>query len=934
LTLRACRHCRGKNDEAKKHARAAPGDSSAARWWREKKVFGGGVRRCVFGGGFIGVGHLAWLSVGQFTMPIDPATGEEEEDLSKIEWGAGLARLLEGQLPNMIFFGMGWSLLALPCYLATGWHEEYLSKGSDVVFPIVLSAAFFLFCIGAVIRLRAPLLAARAHQAALRRGGLQAPIMPPASPGGRGPSLTSLPSHTDEIDTSWKGILGFTVYSEGRQRAVENVALICATTGYVGFGWASGLSTFCAYNKGHDLVYWEECYQVNRAFTGVQSDTEQLPTHLPQRYFELLLVSFLATILGPLGWFVMWKVVRQFVRPPRMQERTDDGLRELPQTAMFALAFSVGCIAGLGAWVFRKMIGLVHNILFMQESVMRLGHGSVFAYDANSHTPPPYNLPLELIILAPILGGLIVAFLVQNWAPEAKGHGVPEVMDAIHYKQGKIRPSVAGVKILASSFSIGSGGSVGREGPIIQIGSTFGSMVGVASGCSVSQRVTLIACGAAGGIAATFNTPIGGVVFAMELMLPASNSRTLMPLGITSVVATYIGRAAIGLHPAFDVPALQDESMSLQSVLSLLFFIPFGILVGLVSVLFVKGIYWSEDFFEALPGTYYSRHSLGMLGQGLLIYCMMMFTGSNGEYGHYYVQGVGYATIKDVLSWEAATEGSHAAGSSENGDTGISNPPFCMLLFLTKLLSTNMTIGSGASGGIFSPSLFLGATLGGVWGHIIAVVDPLGNAATFDPVQACVAGMAGMVGGSTGASITAITMTFEMTRDYSTILPIIITTVLAHMTRKAISEDSIYTLKLVRRGHVVPEGLQAAVHAAQRVQDVMTQSFRVVGKQEPMTRYDGVTLVLDEDHSQEFEARGAFCYPSVTALRLAGHDIRTANRLFHFRPATACVAVRCAFPNCCKLLALGPLCPTLLVCWLSARLSLVYLHAGCVVDHM
>lgn len=783
-------------------------------------------------------------------MPIDPATGEEEEDLSKVEWGAGLGRLLDAQLPNMIFFGIGWSVFALPSYLATGWKEAKLSRGSvEALLPVVLSAGVFLLCIGAIIRLRAPLLAARAQQAAVQRGGLYTPLVSPVDLPGRVGSFTSLPSHTDEIDTSWRGILGLAVYSEGRQRIVEHVALICATMGYVGFGWASGLSTFCAYDKGHDLVYWEECYQINRAFTGIRGDAHQLPTHLPQRYFELLLVSILATVLGPLGWFVMWKIVRQFVRPTREQERTDGGLRELPQTAMFALAFSVGVIAGSGAWAFRKMIGLVHNVFFLQESIVKPGHSSIFAYDANEHTPPPYNLPQELIILSPILGGLIVAFLVQNWAPEAKGHGVPEVMDAIHYKEGKIRPSVAGVKILASSFSIGSGGSVGREGPIIQIGSTFGSMVGVAAGCSVSQRVTLIACGAAGGIAATFNTPIGGVVFAMELMLPASNSRTLMPLGITSVVATYIGRAAIGQHPAFDIPALQDEVTSIENLLSLVFFIPFGVLVGLVSVLFVKGIYWSEDFFESMPGNYYSRHSIGMLVQGLLIYCMMVFS------DHYYVQGVGYATIKDVLSWEAATQGSQTGSAGNIGDTGISNPPFCMLLFLAKLLSTNVTIGSGASGGVFSPSLFLGATLGGVWGHIIAVVDPLDNAAKSDPVQACVAGMAGMVGGSTGASITAIIMTFEMTRDYSTILPIIITTVLAHMTRKAISEDSIYTLKLVRRGHVVPEGLQAAVHAAQRVQDVMTQSFRLIGKQEPITRYNGVTLVLDEDHSRE--TRGA-----------------------------------------------------------------------------
>ena len=160
-----------------------------------------------------------------------------------------------------------------------------------------------------------------------------------------------------------------------------------------------------------------------------------------------------------------------------------------------------------------------------------------------------------------------------------------------------------------------------------------------------------------------------------------------------------------------------------------------------------------------------------------------------------------------------------------------------------------MTIGSGASGCVCSPSLYIGATLGGLWGNVIYAlfnfVEPVGSETPFTPIQACVSGMAGMVGGSTGASITAIVMTFEMTRDYKTILPIILTTVVSHMTRKAISEDSIYTLKLVRRGHIVPEGLTAAMHAAQRVQDIMSAAFRVVGEREPMSRYSGITLIVD-----------------------------------------------------------------------------------------
>ena len=222
------------------------------------------------------------------------------------------------------------------------------------------------------------------------------------------------------------------------------------------------------------------------------------------------------------------------------------------------------------------------------------------------------------------------------------------------------------------------------------------------------------------------------------------------------------------------------------------------------------------------------------------------------------MQGVGYATIKDILSWKAHSSHhltsedavnvtAHTVDTSgiDGVDDGIGNPPFCMLLFVVKFISVNMTIGSGASGGIFSPSLFIGATLGGLWGHIVSII--VSAQASYDPIQAVVAGMAGMVAGTTGASLTAITMTFEMSRDYAAILPIIITSVLSHMTRKAISEDSIYTLKLVRRGHVVPEGLQAAVHAAQRVKDVMTSDFRVITKQEPITQYEGVTLLVAEE---------------------------------------------------------------------------------------
>jgi len=465
--------------------------------------------------------------------------------------------------------------------------------------------------------------------------------------------------------------------------------------------------------------------------------------------------------------------------------------KELPQLFMGILGIFVGIIAGFGAVVFRAMIGLIHNVLF-------LGHFS-FYYDANLHTPPsPWGW---LIIFVPVIGAIGVVWLVKNFAPEAKGHGVPEVMDAIYLKEGKIRGVVAVVKSLASALSIGSGGSVGREGPIVQIGSAFGSILGRVITMPTRQRNILIAAGAAGGIAATFNTPVGALAFGVELMLTSVSASSLFVVAISTVTATYIGRAFLGVFPSFYIQALAIPNFHLIALSELAVFVPFGALVGLCSVVFIRGLYWCEDFFDAMPGNYYTRHILGMALMGVLIYLMMRFT------GHYYVQGVGYATIVDILKGT------------------LTNPWFLLLLVGAKLLATFLTLGSGASGGIFSPSLFLGATLGGAFGAILQHVFP---GMHVSPIVFGMAGMAGMVGGTTGAVLTAITMVTEMTHDSNVALPIIITVGAAYIVRKLISNESVYTLKLLRRGSVVPEGLQSAVALAQRAGKVMSTAFRVV----------------------------------------------------------------------------------------------------------
>ncbi len=448
--------------------------------------------------------------------------------------------------------------------------------------------------------------------------------------------------------------------------------------------------------------------------------------------------------------------------------------RPLSPLRFWLLAVVIGLVGGLGAVVFRAMIAVFHNLFF-------LGKFSLF-YEANVHTPPsPWG---PLIILVPVLGAVGVTWLVKNFAPEARGHGVPEVMDAIYYNKSVIRPVVSVVKALASALSIGSGGSVGREGPIIQIGSAFGSTVGQWLRIPAWQRTTLIAAGAGAGIAATFNTPIGGVLFAAELLLHEISVWTLVPVVISTASASYVGRYFFGPNPAFAIPELRISYFHLTHPLLLLAYVVLGLMIGLVSVVYIRSIYAFEDFFDRRIRNPYLRHMSGMLLLGILMYLLLRQT------GYYHIEGVGYATIQGVLSGT------------------LTSVWLLLLLFALKLFATSLTLGSGASGGVFSPALFLGATLGSAYGIVLHLIFPN---ADISPAAFAVVGMAGIVGGTTGAAITAIVMIFEMTLDYGVIVPMTITVAIAYGVRKMISNESIYTLKLARRGHRMPSAMQANI---------------------------------------------------------------------------------------------------------------------------
>ncbi len=477
--------------------------------------------------------------------------------------------------------------------------------------------------------------------------------------------------------------------------------------------------------------------------------------------------------------------------------------------SLFLVSIVIGILAGVFSWLFRLLIGFIHNSVFLNQFVPN--------YDANTHTPAPYWG--WLIIFAPVLGGIIVVYLIRNFAPQAKGHGVPEVMNAIYHEHGEIPAKVSIIKAFASAITIGTGGSLGREGPIVQISAAFSSFVGKITRVTVPQRNLLIACGAGAGIAATFNAPLGGILFAIELLLVTVNSRTILPVAVATVISANVGQYLIGNEPAFMIPEILKMSGKSDIYVSLLA-IPLGVLVGLLAMVFIKSIYYSEDLFEKYIKNEYLRHIIGMFVLGIMFYAIFV------QVGHYYVQGVGYATIQDILL----------------GVT--SNTPFLLFILIAKLLATNLTIGSGGSGGVFSPSLFLGAVLGALFGNVVTYLLP---GLDLNPLVFVVAGMAAMVSGTTSAPLTAIIMVYEMTQDYAAILPVMTAVAVAYAIRRRLMEGDIYTLKLKRRGKLIPEGLVSDLKSQLILDDYSSKKIKFLSENDKIGNGDDFACITDDE---------------------------------------------------------------------------------------
>ena len=414
---------------------------------------------------------------------------------------------------------------------------------------------------------------------------------------------------------------------------------------------------------------------------------------------------------------------------------------------LLLLAAIVGVMGGFGAVLFRWLISTFNNFFFPMGS-------SIEVLEA---------LPWYYKVIPPAVGGLIAGPLVYFLAREAKGHGVPEVMNAVANRGGRIRPRVMLIKILASAITIGSGGSVGREGPIVQIGSGLGSTLGQLLGFEGKRLVVMLGCGAAAGMAATFNAPIAGVFLAIEVIIGSASISIFSPLVVASVMGTIVARIMFGNEPAFlNVP----EYALVNPLIELPLYIVLGVLAGLVAVSFTRGVGLLEDLWEKVPiPGWISAAVGGAIVGGIAV----MFP---------QVLGVGYESINLPLQgggviWVFAA------------------------LVLVKILATGTTLGSGGSGGIFAPSLFIGASLGGAFGLVVEMAFPgqTAHAGAFALV-----GMGAVVAATTHAPITAILILFELTSNYTIILPLMFACIIATVLASRLFSPSIYTIKLLKQG--------------------------------------------------------------------------------------------------------------------------------------
>jgi len=450
---------------------------------------------------------------------------------------------------------------------------------------------------------------------------------------------------------------------------------------------------------------------------------------------------------------------------------------------LYLLAIAVGVLGGYGAILFRFLIK-VCQFVFYQNS--------------NDFLSFAHKVPFYLKVLIPALGGLIVGLIVRWGTEKAKGHGVPELIEAVVLRGGRISWRTATARVSASAVTIGAGGSVGREGPIIHIGSFLGSVVAQLARLGRDRERILMSCGAAAGISATFHAPIAGMLFAVEVLLGDFSLGTFSPVVLASVTATMISAFHLGSFPAFVIPVFEIYSVWEYGLYLLL-----GIMCGLIAVGFNTSLYFCEDRFNSLGFPMWVKPAVG----GMVLGSMLLVVPQ--------VFGVGYGAINLALTSKLSLS-------------------LMAALIFAKILATSVSLGSGSAGGILAPSIFIGAMTGGTFGWLAGQILPLGNLSAASSYA--LVGMGALVAGTIHAPVTAILLIFELSGKYHIILPLLLACIVSTVCASTLKRGSIYSLKLLRRGIEISHGREQTILKTLTVHDVMVDQIQSVLESAPMVK--------------------------------------------------------------------------------------------------
>ena len=422
------------------------------------------------------------------------------------------------------------------------------------------------------------------------------------------------------------------------------------------------------------------------------------------------------------------------------------------------LAAAIGLVAGLVAYALYKLIGLFTNLFFFHE-------WSTTFRSVGSHHLGAW------VILVPVIGGLIVGVMAKYGSSKIKGHGIPEAMEAVLTNRSRIEPKVAILKPISAAIAIGTGGPFGAEGPIIQTGGAIGSLVGQVLHTTAVERKVLLACGAAAGMSATFNTPIAGVILAIELLLFEFKSRSFIPLVIASTLATAVHMQLLGVGPMFQVSA-----MDFGIPRALPFYLLLGPLCGVAAVALSKTLYWVEDLFEKLPFDELWWPAIGALVLGIVGFFVPR------------VFGVGYDTIGDILNGHLVWK-------------------LLLVVMIAKFAVLVISLGSGTSGGLLAPTFMWSAAMGGMFAMVANRAFP---SAHLSPGAFALVAMGAVFGAASRAAFSFIIFAFEITRDYNSVLPLMLVAVIADgVAMLFMPTSSIMTEKLARRGLRVHQDYEA-----------------------------------------------------------------------------------------------------------------------------